>query len=58
MDTAATKADFARTVTESHRIMAKMRAEARLNCRAIDQSRRTIGESWYILGLSAKRANG
>lgn len=52
MDTLSTKADFARNIAESHRILALMRAEARLNCLAIDESRKVIYEARGILDRS------
>jgi hypothetical protein len=51
MDASATKAEFARNIIESHRVMALMRTEARLNCHAIDESRKAIDESHDILDL-------
>ena len=57
MDTLSTRAEFARNVTELHRIIDQMRAETRLNCRAIDQSHKAVCESRDILNLPDGDAN-
>lgn len=49
MNTLSTKAEFARNLAELRGIMALMRAETRLNCVAIDQSRKVICESRDML---------
>ena len=57
MDTLSTKAEFARNITELHRIIELMRAETRWNCRVIDQSHKAVCESRDILNLPDGEAN-
>jgi hypothetical protein len=52
-DRLSTKAEFARSIAESGRIMGQMRGEVRLNGLAIDKSRQAIYESREVLNLSA-----
>ena len=53
MDTLSTKAEFARNIAESGRIMGHKRVKVRLNGLAIDKSRQAIYESRKVLNLSA-----